>query len=303
MAGRRIERSEDPGQGGDELFCAVMNPQTGNFIDLSHLSTTPNNLKKGDSQNHKSRKDWEKTRWLVKPRELNLNFTLGICSSPTIEGDSVLNTTGGYYVDPESNREVSIGDFTTRPRFMGKKLTLTYENGDVCPNGVDRRATLFNFVCDKEIQTKAQINYVGSLHNCSYFFEVRSIYACPTSHKSNDVNVLGIFFGIFFVFFLVEWGRRWFYGRVRARLRYDSSGVFPSTRPHWDTIESPSRWRRWLKRLVHVGGPASAAGIKLSNSSPYRNASTDSLARDIEAQNRLLDNLDATSSHSDPYRE
>ncbi|EHM99754.1 Mrl1p [Saccharomyces cerevisiae x Saccharomyces kudriavzevii VIN7] len=64
-----------------------------------------------------------------------------------------------------------------------KKLTLKYENGSICPNGKDKKATLLNFVCDKEIQSKAQISYIGNLHDCSYFFEVRSIYACPTSNK------------------------------------------------------------------------------------------------------------------------
>ncbi|SCV04573.1 LANO_0G11034g1_1 [Lachancea nothofagi CBS 11611] len=292
----RHAASSDISSGDKELFCAVMNPLTGNYIDLSQLSTTPNNLHKVD--HNRDRKDWEKTRWMVRSREVNLNFTLGICSSPTTDEDSVSNSTGAYYVDPDQHQEVSIGDFATTPRFMGKKLTLAYENGDMCPNGVDRRASILNFVCDKEISTKAQINFVGSLHNCSYFFEVKSIYACPTSHKSNDVNVLGIFFGIFLVFFLVEWGRRWFYGRVRARLRYNNESTVIDARPHWETIERPSSWRRVFKNVFRFGAPAKNAGIKLSTSPQYRNPSTDSLVRDIEAQNRLLDNLDATSASS-----
>ncbi|SCU90013.1 LAME_0E06656g1_1 [Lachancea meyersii CBS 8951] len=289
----------------DELFCAVMNPLTGNYVDLSELSTTPN-MHRGNSQkkyhnghNGHNGQDWQKTRWLVKEPDTHLNYTLGICSSATRKSlDSLANSTGAFFVDPESHQEVSIGDYVTQPRFVGKKLTMAYENGDLCPNGVDRRATLLSFVCDKEIQSKAQISYVGSLHNCSYYFEVRSVYACPTSHKSNDVNVLGIFFGIFLVFFVVEWGRRWFYGRVRARLRHGGEAGFMDSRPHWDTIERPSRLRRILKRVFRFPAPSRTAGIKLSTTAQYHNPSTESLTRDIEAQNNLLDNLDVASASS-----
>lgn len=283
----------------DGLFCAVMNPSTGNYIDLSQLSTKPNKLHNGE-HDKKGRKDGEKTRWQVKTPDIGLNFTLGVCSSATRQEDSISNSTGAFYVDPESHTQVSIGEFTSQPQFMGKKLTLVYENGDVCPNGKDRKATLLNFVCDKEIASKAQVNFVGSLHNCSYFFEVRSIYACPTSHKSNDVNVLGIFFGIFLVFFVVEWGRRWFYRKLRTRLRYTGSEFAGTeTRPHWESVESASWWRRALKWVSRSRAPRRSAPIKLSSAPHYHNASTDSLVRDIEAQNRLLDNLEAVSAGSE----
>ncbi|SCU97331.1 LAFA_0G10968g1_1 [Lachancea sp. 'fantastica'] len=196
------KREKEEEDGDNELFCAVMNPLTGNYIDLSQLSATPNSLLGDSNRDHrKKQQDWQKTRWLVRDPDTQRNYTLGICSSATREGvDSLANSTGAFFVDPQSHQEVSIGDYITQPRFVGKKLTMAYENGDLCPNGIDRRSTLLNFVCDKEIQSKAQVNYVGSLHNCSYFFEVRSVYACPTSHKSNDVNVLGIFLGYFWCF-------------------------------------------------------------------------------------------------------
>ncbi|CUS21989.1 LAQU0S04e05644g1_1 [Lachancea quebecensis] len=289
----------------DELFCAVMNPATGNYIDLSHLSTTPNKVGKGE-HHRKGAEDWEKTRWVVRSKETGLNFTLGVCSSPASEDDEVAGTTGAYYVDPVSSRQVSIGKFATQPRFMGKKLTLEYEGGDVCPNGVDGKAALLNFVCDKEIATKAQVQFVGSLHNCSYYFEVRSIYACPTSHKSNDVNVLGIFFGIFLVFFAVEWGRRWFYRKMRSRMRYTGNAGPASAgaadrvlRPHWENVEGTSWWRRVLKRLARRRARPRTAAIKLSSSPQYHSPSTDSLVRDMEAQNRLLDNLEAVGADAD----
>lgn len=201
----------------DDLFCAVMNPATGTYIDLSQLSSTPNKLKDGG----KSRSsDPSKTRWLVSGWGYNTNFTIGVCSSPVTKDEEthLTNTTGAFYQDPKTHQLISIGDFATTPTLLrSKKLTLKYQNGDKCPNGVDRKSTLLNFVCDKELSSKAQITYIGSLHDCSYFFEVRSLYACPTSNKSNEVNLLGIFVGIFAVFFLVEYGgRRWLYGKVRT---------------------------------------------------------------------------------------
>lgn len=215
---KKHDKDDTDDNGADELFCAVMNPLSGTYIDLSQLSSTPNkpqdtNRGKGKSGNDK---EASKSRWLIRGWNYNTNFTLGICSTPVTsqEEGQLTNYTGGFYRDPKNDEQlVSIGNFDTTPLLMGnKKLTLKYENGSMCPNGVDKKSTLLYFVCDKEIATKAQITYIGNLHDCSYFFEVRSIYACPTSNKSKEVNILGIFISILAVFFLVEYGgRRWLY--------------------------------------------------------------------------------------------
>lgn len=286
--------------GNDELFCAIMKSTTGAYIDLSQLSSTPNKLRKGQrSRNRK--KESGKTRWLVKGWGYETNFTLGICSSPvTDKEENVLsNVTGGYYVDPKSEELVSIGQFKTTPKYTGKKITLAYENGDMCPNGVDKKSTLLNFICDKDIPTKAQISFIGSLHDCSYFFEVRSIHACPASLKSNDINVLGIFFGIFFVFFAVEYGRRWFYKKLRVHLRPNSVGISEDTRPRWESVESEPRWKTALKGIFRGTASAGKNGaIKLTSTSNGFGRSNDTLVRDMEAQNELLDSLEVNSVDS-----
>lgn len=286
--------------GNDELFCAIMKSTTGAYIDLSQLSSTPNKLRKGQrSRNRK--KESGKTRWLVKGWGYKTNFTLGICSSPvTDKEENVLsNVTGGYYVDPKSEELVSIGQFKTTPKYTGKKITLAYENGDTCPNGVDKKSTLLNFICDKDIPTKAQISFIGSLHDCSYFFEVRSIHACPASLKSNDINVLGIFFGIFFVFFAVEYGRRWFYKKLRVHLRPNSVGISEDTRPRWESVESEPRWKTALKGIFRGTASAGKNGaIKLTSTSNGFGRSNDTLVRDMEAQNELLDSLEVNSVDS-----
>lgn len=256
------------------LFCAVMNPTTGTYIDLSQLSATPNSPRDGGRTS--------RSRWLVPSWGCHTNFTLGVCSSPITDDDRELaNTTGAYYVDPATGREVSIGDFSTRPRLSpARKLTLQYDHGDVCPNGVDRKSTLLSFVCDRDLAARAQISFVGSLHDCAYFFEVRSVHACPTSARSNEVNVLGIFIGIFVVFFVVEFGgRRWLYGKVRTHFQA------PDAR-------RPPAWRRVLGRVTPVwrGGRAREVSQDAFLG--------DAFLGDMRRQNAVLDALDVASDGS-----
>lgn len=316
------ERFQDGNHEGrhQELFCAVTNPTSGSYIDLSQLSLTPN----GSGDNDKNGQgDSKKTRWLVKGWGYDANFTLGICSSPVTEKEqkSLANTTGAFY-ENSKNQIFSIGDFSTSPILLGnKKLTMKYENGSMCPNGRDRKSTLLNFVCDKEISTEAQISYIGSLHDCSYFFEVRSVYACPTSNTTNEVNVLGIFIGIFGVFFIVEFaGRRWLYEKVKNHFEAKTNQLptsFSPVRPRWDLVESESTWKYGIKkigrlanstvgkiasvvgRLINRTGTSARAGaIRLNSPSALSNGSQDSFIRDMEQQNNIIDSLEVISRES-----
>ena len=300
-------------------FCAVTNPTSGSYIDLSQLSSTPN--RSGDD-NNKNHPHESKTRWLVRGWGYGTNFTLGICSSPVTDKEQaqLTNTTGAFYTD-EHERLVSIGDFSTSPQLLGnKKLTMKYDNGSMCPNGKDRKSTLLNFVCDREISSEAQISYIGSMHDCSYFFEVRSVYACPTSNKTHEVNVLGIFVGIFAVFFIVEFaGRRWLYEKMKNH--FDSkNNILPNTtpvRPRWEFIERESALNSTLKRAGRLaiglfGAAASLAyrltsrnisrggrgTIRLNSSAVPSSGSQDSFTRDIEQQNNIIDSLEVVSRES-----
>lgn len=326
----------DGGRDQDDLFCAVVNPTSGTYIDLSQLSSTPNKLKDEDKKNRgkTNRDDSSKTRWLIRGWGYNANFTLGICSSPVTEDEEsqLNNLTGAFYEETGKNNDkrlVSIGNFGTKPTLLGsKKLTLKYENGSKCPNNIDRKSTLINFVCDKEISAKAQITYVGSLHDCSYFFEVRSVYACPTSNKSNEVNVLGIFVGIFAVFFLVEFGgRRWLYGKMKARFNpqgaainaYNTEYTENTNRPfhpRWEFTENESSLKSMIKKTarlatmitsgliskvfrISTNSNNSARGpIRLNSSSVPSNRSQDSFIRDMEQQNNIIDSLEVVSQES-----
>lgn len=322
----------------EESFCAVTNPVTGQFIDLSQLSSTPNTPGK-DSRKGKNSLSEIKTRWLVKGYGLDVdkNFTISICSSPVILDNNdvstkLQNTTGAYYSfnNTETNQidNVSIGDFSTKPVWFGnKKLTLQYDQGSLCPNGIDHKSTLLNFVCDRDITARAQINYIGNMNNCSYFFEVRSIYACPTANKSNEVNVLGIFFGILLVFTLVEICRRWIKNKIEQNS--SSSSSYPNSpyssgrnlrepsyyrdrlnEPHWEFLEDTSLWRKWVHKFQDLvpgrrhnrnrldsrykhNGPISLNGPSGNNNS------TSSFFRDVETQNDILDQLDNLNESQD----
>lgn len=174
--------------------CTVINPISHGFIDLSSLSSMSN--------------EGKALPWTAKGYDKGHNFTLGICSTPfkhlqlTNQVVDVDNTSlvGGFYSDPKTNKFYSIGDFSQEPVFRGRKLTLTYSGGSYCQGIVNattnenlRKSTVLSFTCDREMLAKASISYIGSLHDCSFFFEVRSHHACPTAAKANNLAVIWIF--------------------------------------------------------------------------------------------------------------
>lgn len=171
--------------------CSVIHPSTNGFYDLGELSS----LNKENI-----------VAWSAKGHDYNKNFTLGICSSPLKPNVEVNNNfhghfakfqinsseVGGFYTD-EFGDKFSIGNFNSTPIFRGKKLTLTYENGSYCPNEVDKKSTILSFICDREILSKATVSFVGVLHDCDYFFEVRTVHACPTAKKADNLALIWIF--------------------------------------------------------------------------------------------------------------
>ncbi|SSD61723.1 related to Mannose 6-phosphate receptor-like protein 1 [Saccharomycodes ludwigii] len=305
----KLEKSNDKDK-EDELFCAINNPITGSYIDLSQLSTTPNS----SPDTNKKRKNElpQQHKWLVKGWDYTSNFTLGICSSPLEEADDdsepnierLDNHTGAYYYDPKDDfTKISIGEVSTKPKFVGKKLLLEYDNGDVCPNGIDRKSTLLNFVCDKDISQVAQISFLGQLHNCSYFFEVRSVHACPTSNKKTDINVIGIFFFILCVFIIVEYFRRrlnkWFLKAAGSGNGSTLPGINANSvesraiTPRWASIESEPKWKTLMKNVFDraFNNKPTQDRIRLHSNTNEFSRSNEELFRDIEAQNDLLDSL------------
>lgn len=310
----------------EDLFCAVLNPLSGTYIDLSQLSSTPNE----EIDPKKKRKESSKTRWLVKGwgDDIGKNFTISICSSPISDNDNsekdpnqkpLSNSTGAFY--SMNGIYESIGDFSVKPQLFGtnnKKLTLKYENGSKCPNSAYKKSTLLNFVCDREITSKAQMSYIGNLNNCSYFFEIRSIYACPTSNKSNEINVIGIFFGIFAVFFIVEYGRRTMQKRLMLKDNLTnriipasaSSSTSTSTynqqfmnsnesQPNWEFFDNQSNVRKLLRSfergLIIIISPIVTLISKSSNRNRRNTNNSDIGARSIRLYSSPLGSNSQTS--------
>lgn len=173
--------------------CTVISPVKG-YIDMSGLSAAGNSGKL--------------ISWTAKDYSSGHNYTVGICLTPIkkshlpqveiVDGLNASNV-GAYYTDAESGHLVSMGDFSTSPRFNGRKLTLTYSNGSYCDgmtykNGEKmRKRTVLTFTCDRDILTKAHVSYVASVDDCTYIFEVRSHLACPTAAKADNLAAIWIF--------------------------------------------------------------------------------------------------------------
>lgn len=174
--------------------CTVINPLTNQFYDLRPLSSIGNN---GEIQ-----------AWNSKGFDYGKNFSIGICSTPlrqlkALKDDDFIDTfnksnVGGYYTN-KNGKKISIGSISTDLKFRGLNLVLEYTDGDKCENSPNLfKSTLLTFKCDREMMSKARVNYLGSLNNCSYFFEVRTVHACATSNDETDNAVWGIFLLILF---------------------------------------------------------------------------------------------------------
>ncbi|ODV83593.1 hypothetical protein CANARDRAFT_29825 [[Candida] arabinofermentans NRRL YB-2248] len=188
--------SDDDDNGGslDPIIepCTVINPLTNQFFDLRSLgSLGPDSLTQA---------------WNARGFDYGRNFSLGICSTPLKQLSHISNKdfqdidnkteVGGYFTDEFGNKQ-SIGQWSTIPKFRGRKMVLEYNDGSYCKNTIGgeklRKSTILSFTCDREIMSKAQVSFIGSLHDCSYFFEVRTIHACPTAAKEDDSALIYIF--------------------------------------------------------------------------------------------------------------
>ncbi|ODV80918.1 mannose 6-phosphate receptor domain-containing protein [Suhomyces tanzawaensis NRRL Y-17324] len=194
-SGKKTPTTEETKEEVEVDPCTVINPSNHGFIDMRALSSIEN--------------DGKALPWISRGYESGYNYTIGICSNPfkrqhegarDIQDNVNASSIGAFYVDPKTSKYVSMGEFSTTPKFIGKKLTLTYENGSYCENTVNsatgermRKSTILKFTCDREMMAKAAVSFIGSFNDCHYVFEVRSHYACPAAPKSNNLAVIWIF--------------------------------------------------------------------------------------------------------------
>ncbi|WPK25812.1 hypothetical protein PUMCH_003143 [Australozyma saopauloensis] len=187
-----LDASEDP--------CTVMHPTHG-FIDLRPLSTH-------NGGPHP---------WSASGLDSDQNYTLGICLVPFAKDAGQLvfkdvedpSKVGAFFMDPITKEYVLMGQVSDKPKFVGRKLMLTYEDGSFCDSIVSskgerlRRRTIVTFKCDHDMLHKASVSHVASVHGCTYMFEVRSHFVCPTAAKADNLAAIWIFLFILFAAGLV----------------------------------------------------------------------------------------------------
>lgn len=198
--------------------CTVLSPLKG-FIDLRGLSSAAN--------------DGKAVPWVTKGFDLGHNYSIGVCLSPVKkthlnaqvkDGLNALEV-GAFYVDPSNGEYILMGQYSVEPVFRGRKLTLTYENGSYCDlvmysNGEKlRRKTILTFTCDREMMTKAHVSYVAAVDECTYLFEIRSHYACPTAAKADNLAAIWIFLLIFLAALLVYFSGGFLYRHLKKQPR------------------------------------------------------------------------------------
>jgi len=150
------------------MSCTIRNNATESYYDLSNLIRAQS----GGSD------------WLVRGFDYGHNFSINICApvvSPVnkFEGLSDASHVSAYYLN--GTDAVAIGGASTGLHFRGRKLILEYSGGSPCPHQSNfRRTTTLSFQCDREVFQRAAISFVSAPNDCSYFFDVRTAYACPT---------------------------------------------------------------------------------------------------------------------------
>jgi cation-dependent mannose-6-phosphate receptor len=78
-----------------------------------------------------------------------------------------------------------------QPFFRGRKLVLNYTNGSPCPgeqigHSSRNKSTIMSFLCDRDAPSHQAIaSFVGTMDQCTYFFEVRSSAACGSIGHAN----------------------------------------------------------------------------------------------------------------------
>lgn len=224
QAGRTPASQEDPIE--DVKLCTTISPTTGNFFDLSRLSQTQEPAGSG-SESRAGYNDF-----YVNGLDFGHNFTINICSPVSSELDDSgdieksHHEIGAFYTQ-EDGSLFSIGKVSTQPYFRGRHLLLEYSDGSPCKgpgSGSEESeflaSSLFSFKCDREVKNPkgATISYIGSSNSCSFFFDVRTIHACPKLNKQQSVSPVTIFLMITVVAFLALYARNLFPKAIRRRI-------------------------------------------------------------------------------------
>ncbi|KAF9895364.1 Cation-independent mannose-6-phosphate receptor CI-MPR [Aspergillus nanangensis] len=179
-----IATASDSSSGEVISPCVARSPTTGLYYDLNALSLAP-----PSTDDDKSRKNTREESWRAKGHDYNANFTLNVCA-PVVENiedvvgvDSARWGNVSAYYEKE-DKVYSIGQQASQPFFRGRKLVLNYTDGSPCPgesfaNASRTKSTIMSFLCDRDAGiSQVTPSFVGTMDDCTYFFEIRSSAAC-----------------------------------------------------------------------------------------------------------------------------
>ncbi|OJJ78749.1 putative vacuolar sorting receptor (Mrl1) [Aspergillus glaucus CBS 516.65] len=178
--------------------CVARSPTTGLYYDLSAISLTPPESKDGE----KTHKGGPGESWHARGHDYPSNFTINICAPVVEELKDVVgvekarwkNISAYYELDGEV---YSIGQQASDPFFRGRKLVLNYTDGSPCSSDFSddntrTKSSIMSFLCDRDAHaSQTAVSYVGTMDECTYFFEVRSSVACGGMAPGPDGQGLG----------------------------------------------------------------------------------------------------------------
>ncbi|OQD71369.1 hypothetical protein PENPOL_c001G05495 [Penicillium polonicum] len=301
----------------DDAPCVARSPTTGLYFDLNAISLSPPEMKDG-----KLLKDARNTSWYAKGHDYPANFTINICA-PVIENvtdvvgieSSRWKNVSAYY--ERDDKRYSIGQQASEPFFRGRKLVLNYTNGSPCPDDYNMgssnvstrtKSTVMSFLCDRDAAPNvATASFVGSMDECSYFFEVRSSAACggiavdPNAGGLGPGGVFGVIMVIAIAVYLIggcAYQRTVMHQRGWRQCPNFSlwAGVFDFVKDMFVIIFSS------LGNLFRCKGSPAGNGYTRADSNGRGGfigaiggrggQGGRSQGRDVDAENRLIDQLD-----------
>lgn len=218
------------------LSCTAISHASGNFFDLRPLA-----------------KEYphDTLDWFVRGIDYPANFTLNFCAPLLLPVQFPLHSSGSVSDSAttavvahfEDGTVKSLGQASTTPKFRGRNLLLEYNDGSIClnPDGTPtklRSSTLISFKCGHDLAAKqARLAFVGSPDNCTYFFEARTIHACPAVNQSQTMAPISIFLIILLVALVVY--------VVGTMVLHPSVSSFLCV---WDSTNFNSRWAGHVSR-------------------------------------------------------
>lgn len=303
--------SEPTGKKDGLSPCVVRSPATGLYYDLNAISVP----RPDPSDGKKSNKNAPRESWHAKGHDYHANFTLNICAPVVedikdvvgVERDRWKNVSAYY---EKEGKIYSIGEQAAQPLFRGRKLVLNYTNGSPCPgeqigHSSRNKSTIMSFLCDRDaLSHQAVASFVGTMDQCTYFFEVRSAAACGSiGHAHGDGLGPGGVFGVIALIAVAAYlvggcayqrtvmhQRGW-----RQCPNYSLwAGIFDFVKDMFIIVFSS------LGRLFRVRHSSNLGHGRADGSSGGfigaigGRRGRDNYASDVDAENRLIDQLDET---------